>query len=183
MQREGFQSIEKLVLNWRLFIIIPVIASLLSSLIMVAVGTITIGQSFLKLPDLVYKGRGDTIHSIELDIIGGIDAYLVATVLIVFSLGLYELFIRKLDIKQRGSQALPALIVKDLEQLKEKIGKLVLMILVVLFFKHALMLPYHNARDLLMLGLGILFVALSMFFGHRDLLRAGWVRRPPKEEG
>lgn len=162
--------LKNLLWKWRFTIIIAVLASLLSSLVMLAVGTLNILMSITEL--VVDLNSTDKFyHKIELYIISGIDAYLVATVLIVFAIGLYELFIYRIDHRDKTDQNSQALSIGSLEQLKEKVSKLIVMILVVLYFKHALSTPYESTKDLLFLGLGIFFVSLALFFGHRGILQ------------
>lgn len=172
--------LKNLLWKWRFTIIIAVVTSLLSSLVMLVVGTLNILMSVTQLVADVHS-NDKFYHKIELYIISGIDAYLVATVLIVFAIGLYELFIYRIDHRGKTAQHSQALSIGSLEQLKEKVSKLIVMILVVLYFKHALSTEYESTQDLLFLGLGIFFVSLALFFGHRGILQNGHTKLESKQ--
>ncbi len=151
----------------RLLVIIAVITSLIGAVIMLIIGAMSVIWAVEKFPHLLSSATfEETFHMIALKIISGIDAYLVATVLLIFALGLYELFINKITIKEAKGSVPSILKVKNLEQLKENLGKVIVMILVVLFFKNALMLEYHDTKDLVFLSFGILMISLALFLSH-----------------
>jgi uncharacterized membrane protein YqhA len=58
------------------------------------------------------------------------------------------------------------LIIHDLDQLKEKIAKVVIMVLIVTFFKHAINFKYDEMINLLYLSIGILLIAISIYLTH-----------------
>ncbi len=64
--------------------------------------------------------------------VGAVDLALLASVLIIFALGLYELFIAEVN---RLEGSLNVLVVRSLNDLKTKLGQVILMILVVKFFE------------------------------------------------
>lgn len=95
-----------------------------------------------------------------------IDGYLLATVLIIFSLGLYELFISKIDEAEKSATASKILVIHSLDDLKNRLAKVVLMILIVKFFEYANKLPFDNATDLLYLAAGIALLGLALYLSH-----------------
>jgi uncharacterized membrane protein YqhA len=92
--------------------------------------------------------------------------YLTSTVLLIFSVGLYELFIQKLDDYVTNYSKLNVLVVHNLEQLKSKLVQTIIMILVVEFFKKATQMLYSSPLDLIYLSTGIFLIALSVYFTH-----------------
>ncbi len=97
-----------------------------------------------------------------------VDGYLFATVLIIFSIGLYELFIDKVDPVSLKNDSRPNwLRINSIDDLKSSLGKVILMILIVSFFEHSVGLHYTTALDLLYLGLGILFVSGALYLTHK----------------
>jgi uncharacterized membrane protein YqhA len=109
--------------------------------------------------------------------VSAVDNYLFATVLLIFSMGLYELFISKIDPVSRTPDLRPNwLKVKNLDDLKSALGKVILMILIVSFFEKSLSIEYKNALDMLYLGTGILLVAGALFLTHLQH------KRVPEEE-
>ncbi len=97
-----------------------------------------------------------------------VDGYLFATVLLIFSIGLYELFIDKIDPVSLKNDSRPNwLKINSIDDLKSSLGKVILMILIVSFFEHSVGLHYESAMDLLFLGLGVLFVSGALFLTHK----------------
>ncbi len=82
-------------------------------------------------------------------------------------MGVYELFISKIDpVEQKADQRPTWLQIKDIDDLKSSLGKVILMVLIVSFFKHALIVDYKNAMDLLLLAVGIVLIALALHLAH-----------------
>lgn len=112
----------------------------------------------------------DAAHEKELVvplIISSVDKYLLATVMLIFSMGLYELFISKIDPASRTAESRPNwLKVTSLDDLKGALGKVILMILIVTFFERSLDIEFLNAVDLMFFGIGILLVAGALFLSH-----------------
>ncbi|HEY5603587.1 MAG TPA: YqhA family protein [Gammaproteobacteria bacterium] len=70
-----------------------------------------------------------------------IDGYLLAAVLLIFALGLYELFISRIDVVNKDDEhgmASNVLIINSLDDLKTRLAKVILMILIVRFFENAI---------------------------------------------
>lgn len=96
-------------------------------------------------------------------IIGAVDNYLIATVLLIFGLGIYELFISKIQHIEEDTKSSKILMIHSLDQLKDKIAKVIIMVLIVTFFKYALSQESWNMLNLLLLAVGILLIALSFY--------------------
>ena len=105
-------------------------------------------------------------------IIGAVDLYLIGVVMILFSFGLYELFISDIDIaKEDEERENKILAIHSLDQLKDKISKVIVMVLVVGFFQKVGHTEYNGALDMLYFALSITAVAVGLFFlgkvGHK----------------
>jgi len=95
-----------------------------------------------------------------------VDGYLLATVLLIFALGLYELFINKIDPAEQAGTSSSVLVITSLDDLKSRLAKVVLMILIVRYFERALSMAFHNALDLLLFAAGIALLGLALFLSH-----------------
>jgi len=105
-------------------------------------------------------------------IIGAVDLYLIGVVMLIFSFGLYELFISEIDdAKEMNGKESKILAIHSLDQLKDKISKVVVMVLVVGFFQKVGHTQYNGALDMLYFALSITAVAVGLFFlgkvGHK----------------
>ena len=99
------------------------------------------------------------------EIIGAVDLYLIGVVMLLFSFGLYELFISDIDAaKDDEERENKILAIHSLDQLKDKISKVIVMVLVVGFFKKVGLTAYSTPLELLYLALSITAVAVGLFF-------------------
>ena len=162
------QVFEKILWNSRFIVIIAVVVSLLTSLTMFYVATV---DAFIMMSHLLEYAnpaldtaqrsahRAVTItHVVEV-----IDGYLLATVLLIFSLGLYELFISKIEIAENKNVAGSVLVINSLDDLKNRLAKVILMILIVKFFEHAIKSSYEDPLSILYLSIGIAFIGLALY--------------------
>jgi uncharacterized membrane protein YqhA len=100
--------------------------------------------------------------------VGAIDGFLLATILMIFALGLYELFVSDIDEAKESGQSSKVLVINSLDDLKSKLAKVILMILVVTFFEVSLSMSFTHALDLVYFSLGILMVSLALYFGSKS---------------
>jgi uncharacterized membrane protein YqhA len=169
MLKQLEKTFEKLIVSSRFMILVAVFFGIISTLAMIILGSVNAIAGISKLGVLFANfSQADEIEkTIVKQIISAVDAYLIATVLLIFSIGLYELFISKLTNPE--SRSYRVLIIRDLDQLKENLAKVIIIVLIVTYFQFALEMHYTNTLDLLYLSAGILLVALSVFLiRHRD---------------
>ena len=101
-------------------------------------------------------------------IIGSIDLYLMAVVMLIFSFGLYELFISEIDEAKAGDGHNSSVLeIHSLDQLKDKLGKVIIMVLIVSFFKRVIHTPYNGALEMLYFAVAILALSVAMYFMHK----------------
>ncbi|NPA58337.1 MAG: YqhA family protein [Aquificae bacterium] len=166
--------IEKVVewLLWesRLMIFLAVIASVAAAFVLVLIGTYDI---YLVIKDATAmfssKEYFKEFHKEAIKhIVSAVDVYLISTVLLIFGLGLYELFISKIDPMEKDTKSSQILVVHTLDQLKEKLAKVILMVLIVTFFKYAIEFKYDDIKNLLFLSIGVFLISLSIYFMHKS---------------
>ncbi|MCG6970463.1 MAG: YqhA family protein [Gammaproteobacteria bacterium] len=165
------KAFEYLLWNSRFVVLFAVISSALTSLIMFYMATVDAFYMITHFvgyasPELQAEARiafrGETItHAVEI-----VDGYLLGTVLLIFALGLYELFISRIDIAERSETASNVLIIHSLDSLKTRLAKVILMILIVRFFESAIGLKFETALDLLYLAGGIGLIGLALYLTH-----------------
>lgn len=98
-------------------------------------------------------------------IIGAVDLYLIGVVMLLFSFGLYELFISEIDAaKDENGKENKILAIHSLDQLKDKISKVIVMVLVVGFFQKVGHTTYTGALEMLYFSLSITAVAVGLYF-------------------
>ncbi|MCK4739513.1 MAG: YqhA family protein [Deltaproteobacteria bacterium] len=169
-----FKKIEKAIefLLWesRLIVIFAVVSSIVSAFVLVLMGTYDVLLIVKELP----RAFSDATHYEHFHkeaithLISAIDSFLITTVLLIFGIGLYELFISKIDRIESDNQSAKILEIHSLDQLKEKLAKVIIMVLIVTYFKYALAVKYETIQDLLYLGIGIFLIALASYFMNKD---------------
>lgn len=163
------QIVERLLWESRFMVFLAVIASVIAAFILVLIGTydiiIVLKHSFEMFSSSEYF---ENFHKEAIKhIVSAVDVYLISTVLLIFGLGLYELFISKIDYIEQAEKASKILLVHSLDQLKEKLAKVILMVLIVTFFKYAIEFHYEDIKTLLFLSIGVFLIALSIYFMHK----------------
>lgn len=102
--------------------------------------------------------------------IGAVDLYLIAVFFLIFSFGLYELIISKIDIARDSSDDTdhPLLQITSLDELKSKIIKVIIIILMVAFFKNVISMKIDQVTDALLLAIAIFALCLGSYFLTKD---------------
>lgn len=177
---DGRQSLaerifERALWESRLLMLIGVVFSALMSVgvfFMTAIDALNLAVSLAAYADfsLSIEARDALRGKIITLVVKTIDGFLIAAILLILALGLYELFINKLDAARRSEVAKQLLQTRTLDDLKHRVAGLLLLVLVIEFFQHALRLSYGSAVDLLYLALGILLVSAAFYLSN---LRTG----------
>lgn len=155
----------------RYVVLAAVVASLLAGIAMFYMATVDAFYMLIHLSDYASPSldthargqlRGETItHVVEM-----VDGYLLATVLLIFALGLYELFISKIDKAQEAETSSNVLLIENLDDLKNRLAKVILMILIVKYFENAIEMKFNTPLNLLYLAGGITLIGLAIYLSH-----------------
>jgi uncharacterized membrane protein YqhA len=162
---------EKVLWHSRLVVLIPVMASLVVSFAMFYVSTVDVGTlmgHILHYPDSAGAGRMALRSTIVAHVVEVVDGYLLATIMLIFALGLYELFVSRIEAAEGSEFASRLLLIRSLDDLKDRLTKVVLVILVVKFFEYALQLEFEVPLDLLWLALGVMLVSAALWLSHKS---------------
>jgi uncharacterized membrane protein YqhA len=166
------RPVERVLWASRLLVLIAVVASLV-----VAVSLfIVISLDVLELLGRVIHYAGIGLDAAErsglrsdliAQVIDIVDGYLLAAVMLIFALGLYELFVSRIDEVENSEFANRLLAIRSLDDLKDRLAKVVLLMLVVKFFQYALKFKYNSPLELLYLAIGILLIGGALYLsGH-----------------
>ncbi|WP_373033380.1 YqhA family protein [Sulfurovum sp.] len=153
--------------NSRFIVILAVVFGLIGAVILFAVASIDIIVTAKYVVATYLSGtHPENFHQ---DVIGGIigavDLYLIGVVMLLFAFGLYELFISEIDVaKESEHDETQLLAIHSLDQLKDKISKVIVMVLVVGFFQKVGYTQYSGALDMLYLALSITAVSVGLYF-------------------
>lgn len=167
MESKFTQGFEKTLWSTRLVILLAVIFGLIGAIVLFVVASVDVFHTASYVLNTYISGaHPEHFHE---DIVGGligaVDLYLIGVVLLIFSFGLYELFISDIDVaKENGDSEHQLLVVDSLDQLKDKISKVIVMVLVVGFFQKVGHSTFNGALELLYLALSITAVAVGLYF-------------------
>ena len=164
--------------NSRFIILTAVIGSLLSGVAIFYMATVDVVNLFghtLHYADasLNVEARKALHDSTVSHIVEVVDGYLLATVMLIFSLGLYELFISDIDQAHGSKSSSKILVINNLDDLKSRLSKVILMIMIVTLFENALNMKLTTPLDLVYLGASIALIALALYLTHASEPGAG----------
>ena len=151
----------------RFMVILAVVFGLLGAIILFVVASIDVfNTAGFVLSTYINHAHPEHFHEdVVGGIIGAVDLYLIGVVMLIFSFGLYELFISEIDAaKDNEGEDNKILAIHSLDQLKDKISKVIVMVLVVGFFQKVGHTEYHGALDLFYFALSIMAVAIGLYF-------------------
>ena len=161
---------EWILFNSRFVVLLAVVGILVAAIVMFLKGSIEIIQGIgVFLPEmLAFRPNSQDDATIILSFIPALDNYLFATVLLIMAMGLYELFISKIDPNCRtiGTRPDHWLEIDNLDDLKSRMGEVLITILIVNFFKLSFSVVYDRPIDLLILGAAIVLVSVALFLTH-----------------
>jgi uncharacterized membrane protein YqhA len=169
-RRKRFElQFEKVLWKLRLIAILPVIMSLTSTGVTFVLGTLEIGKAILGLG--TFEGQDKAYVARVLGgVVSGIDLYLIGIAMLIFGYGVYELLISPIDAARNEEKAGEGLLdIRDLDQLKEKLVKVLVVALIVSAFKPMLSLPIVDGPSLAFFCLSVLLLAISGFLVTADL--------------
>lgn len=155
--------------NSRFVILSAVVGSLFAGFAifyMATVDVVYLVMHAVHYADLADDARKTLHDSTVTHIVEVVDGYLLATVMLIFSLGLYELFISDIGQAHGSKASSKMLVINSLDDLKSRLAKVILMILIVTLFENALNMKLTAPIDLLYLGASIALIALALYLTH-----------------
>ena len=151
----------------RFIVLISVVLSIISSIILFLLGGWDIIQAIIYKNPLLNNDI-ETNNELLFNIISSIDLFLIGIVLLIFGFGVYELFISEINFA-KDKFADSTLKINSLDQLKNKIIKVIIIVLIVKFFEKVLKLSHNftTPRDLILFSLSILAICIGYFLINR----------------
>lgn len=181
MIRGTESSIERVIFDFRFLALFAVAGSLAGSLLCFLNGCVYIVDAYKVYWSSCVKG----IHTgkMVLRLVEAIDVYLAGTVMLIFGMGLYGLFISNVpnDVEPTSDRALKGsslfgmfalkerpkwMKISSLDELKTKVGHVIVMILLVKMFERSKMVPIATGMDLLSYSICIFLSSASLYILH-----------------
>jgi len=162
---------ESILWNSRFVVVIAVVASMAAAIAVFYITTVDVWYAVIHVldyadPSLTAEARKALHDDTVTHIVEVVDGYLLGTVMLIFALGLYELFVSDIDEAHGSRASSKILVIENLDDLKNRLAKVILMILVVKLFEHAVKMKLGTVVELLYLGGSIALVGLALYLTH-----------------
>jgi|TARA_B100002052_G_scaffold208371_1_gene190445 uncharacterized membrane protein YqhA len=158
---------EKLLWSVRYITILAVILSIIAAFTLIILGSWDIVEAVIFYNPLLDESISNN-NDLLFKIISAIDLFLIGIVLLIFGFGIYELFVSEIDFANAKFTE-STLKIRDLDQLKNKIIKVVIIVLIVKFFEKVLKFSenFTTPMDILYFGLSILSICIGYYLINR----------------
>ena len=184
------QAFERVLWKSRWTVLMAVVCSILASLIMFYISAVDTYYAvellldYYELDSAMARGvmRAEAVGMV----VKVIDIFLLAIVLMIFGLGMYELYISKIDhaYENNDESAAHMLSVNSLDDLKSRLGKVIMMVLIVKFFEMAIGMDIEGIKDLLLFSGGVLLIGMTLYMTETVSRKKGdWKTRASDREG
>ena len=158
---------EKYLWNFRYITILAVILSIFSAFTLIVIASWDIIEAVIFYNPL-FDASISSNNELLFKLISAIDLFLIGIVLLIFGFGIYELFVSEIDFANaKFSES--TLKIRDLDQLKNKIIKVIIIVLIVKFFEKVLKFSenFTTPMDILYFGLSILSICVGYYLINR----------------
>lgn len=145
--------LKKILENSKYAVLLAVFSTLLLSLGMFVINTFLAAKTVFNMFAHIgsAKAGGETAHMIAI-----LDSFLLAVILYIFSIALYELFIGKLSMPKWLS-------IKDLDDLKKKLSSVIALMLGVVFLEHVV--DWKDSKSTMEFAIAIaLIIGVLVFY-------------------
>ena len=152
--------------NSRFIVLLAVVFGLLGAVILFVIASLDIWHVAVESFQVVMHIIPHPEHfheDVVSGIIGAVDLYLIAVVMFIFAFGLYELFISDIEAAE-GKNGSTLLAIHSLDQLKDKIAKVIVMVLVVNFFQRVIHTNFTTPLEMMYFAGSITALAVGLYF-------------------
>ena len=152
------KSFEWILRNSRFMVLIPVLISMLMFILLI-IGILI--KFWHLIEEIIHVGFTDKVLS---GVISILDVSLLAVIILIFAWWIYELFVSEINVDDEHVNKAKSLIIRSIDELKEKIWKVIIILLIVWLFKQMILQIPQNRWDILILAWAILIMALALKF-------------------
>ncbi|TDX30456.1 putative membrane protein YqhA [Modicisalibacter xianhensis] len=154
---------ERFLWNSRLLVMAAVIPSLIGALVLFIIGTLDIFGIVIDAIAYYLLGSERDIHeTVVPSIVMAVDIYLIAIVLLIFGLGVYRLFVSPIEQAEDYAPRHP-FNVESFDQLKDKIARVVILAVIIEFFRAVVDIRFQTPLDAIYLALSVLALAVAIY--------------------
>jgi uncharacterized membrane protein YqhA len=165
------RHVEKPFFALRYVTLVPVILSFFGVILMFGIGAIETYEAFHSLAGFFEEGADHDaqIKKSSLMLIRSVDAFLMGLVLLIFSYGIYDLFVSNLEPAHKQFTRPNWLLFNNIGDLKITLTEVVFIILVIIFFEQVLengAMFTENVWSFLIIPVGVILLAVGIAYFH-----------------
>ncbi|ACA88579.1 YqhA family protein [Shewanella woodyi] len=153
---------ERVLWSSRLSVMLGVLACIVAAFVIFIMGL----KDVIHMLDLIWSyiltGSHEVRNDLIMVVVEILDTFLLGAVLLIFAFGLYELFINNLEVAEKSKAAGKILVISSIDSLKSKLGKVILMMLIIKLFSYFIEMKPQSMLELLYMGVIIVLVALAL---------------------
>lgn len=158
---------ESVLWSSRLLVMLAVVPSLIGATVLFIIGTVDIFKVVLDTLTYYFSDSVTDIHdTVVPDVIIAVDIYLIAIVLLIFGSGVYRLFVSPIDQAEQHAGHHP-FNVQSFDQLKDKITRVVILAVIIEFFRAVVDIRFQTPLDAIYLAVSVLALAAALFLMSR----------------
>lgn len=150
--------IEMLLWKMRYLMLIPIFFVLASLVYMIILMWARFWDAIELFPSI--KSAPFEVLSHLIDVI---DFSLLCVIALIIVWWLYEIFLNRIEIQARDQLQADQVLIHDIDELKQKLGKVIVISLVVHVFKHMILFVVTDKFDLLAMGAVVLMLAWALY--------------------
>jgi len=158
-------ALERIFWESRLFIFLAVLSGIIATFVLVVLGTF---DAYYLVKDFIHAfghkaamlklGKYAVLRTTNMA-----QLFLAASMILIISYGIYQLFVGQIARLDTDPRSPKGLAVTNLEQFRDKLVKIIHIILIIVFFKYALVMKFSNVNSLAYLAGGIFLIAGSVY--------------------
>lgn len=154
---------ERILWSSRFLVMLAVLPALLGAVVLFTIGTMDIFSVLATAINYyLFGGEVDIHDTVVTDIIIAVDIYLIAIVLMIFGLGVYRLFVSPIEQSEEHGPSHP-FNVHSFDQLKDKIARVVILAVIIEFFRAVVDIHFATPLDAIYLALSALALAAALY--------------------
>ncbi len=153
---------ERILWSSRLSVMLGVFACIVAAFVIFIMGVLDVIHMLELIWNYIFTSSHEVRNELVMVVVEILDTFLLGAVLLIFAFGLYELFISNLEAAEKSEAGGKILIISSIDSLKSKLGKVILMMLIIKVFSYFTEMKPTSMLELLYMGIIVVLVALAL---------------------
>ncbi|MCL1146514.1 YqhA family protein [Shewanella sp. 10N.261.52.F9] len=150
---------ERFLWSSRLSVMFGVLSCIVAAFVVFAMGLRDVVHMIELIMGYIFSGSHAVRNDLVMVVVEILDTFLLGAVLLIFAFGLYELFINNLKGASKSDAGGKILIISSIDSLKSKLGKVILMMLIIKVFSFFTEMKPTSMLELLYMGITVVLIA------------------------